>query len=218
MASITIRNFDDEVKTKLRVRAADNGRSLAEEVRLILRDAAGHADAPKAIHERGRPACRPLGRFIREYSQILSGLTIAAGSLFAAMIIGGGVERGLEGSEDIAVTVHGFNSTNSTDRLVLAHNYGARSGTLMAEVVIVVSDVDGNELERLTTILNPGVAGGTSTSPFTLPGEQGIRYFLNRPALPTGADSCVLEFQVMQRDRDSRAGKSSPFKCSTNSL
>ena len=39
MASITIRNLDDEVKTRLRVRAAGNGRSMEEEARLILREA-----------------------------------------------------------------------------------------------------------------------------------------------------------------------------------
>ena len=39
MASITIRNLDDDVKSRLRVRAAGNGRSMEEEVRLILRDA-----------------------------------------------------------------------------------------------------------------------------------------------------------------------------------
>ena len=42
MASITIRRLDDEVKTKLRVRAAGNGRSMEEEARLILREAVGH--------------------------------------------------------------------------------------------------------------------------------------------------------------------------------
>ena len=41
MASITIRNLDDDVKSRLRVRAAANGRSMEEEVRLILRDAVG---------------------------------------------------------------------------------------------------------------------------------------------------------------------------------
>jgi len=41
MASITIRNIDDDVKTRLRVRAAGNGRSMEEEVRLILREAVG---------------------------------------------------------------------------------------------------------------------------------------------------------------------------------
>lgn len=39
MASITIRNIDDEVKTRLRVRAAQNGRSMEEEARRILREA-----------------------------------------------------------------------------------------------------------------------------------------------------------------------------------
>ena len=38
MASITIRNLDDDVKTRLRVRAAEHQRSMEEEVRIILRD------------------------------------------------------------------------------------------------------------------------------------------------------------------------------------
>ena len=41
MASITIRNLDDEVKTRLRMRAAGNGRSMEEEARLILCEAVG---------------------------------------------------------------------------------------------------------------------------------------------------------------------------------
>jgi antitoxin FitA len=36
MASITIRKLDDSVKAKLRVRAAENGRSMEEEARAIL--------------------------------------------------------------------------------------------------------------------------------------------------------------------------------------
>lgn len=36
MATITIRALDDEVKAKLRVRAAGNGRSMEAEVREIL--------------------------------------------------------------------------------------------------------------------------------------------------------------------------------------
>lgn len=39
MASITVRNLDDEVRTRLRVRAAEHGRSMEEEVRVILREA-----------------------------------------------------------------------------------------------------------------------------------------------------------------------------------
>jgi antitoxin FitA len=36
MASITIRNLDDGVKKRLRLRAAENGRSMEEEARDIL--------------------------------------------------------------------------------------------------------------------------------------------------------------------------------------
>ena len=56
MASITIRNLDDDVKTRLRVRAADNGRSMEEEARLILRDAVGR-----------KPSSRDLVSIIREH-------------------------------------------------------------------------------------------------------------------------------------------------------
>ena len=41
MASITARNLDDEVKARLRVRTAGNGRSMKEPVRLILQDTVG---------------------------------------------------------------------------------------------------------------------------------------------------------------------------------
>ena len=37
MASITIRKLEDEVKAKLRIRAAENGQSMEEEARQILR-------------------------------------------------------------------------------------------------------------------------------------------------------------------------------------
>jgi len=37
MASITIRNLDDALKRRLRIRAAEHGRSMEEEVRDILR-------------------------------------------------------------------------------------------------------------------------------------------------------------------------------------
>lgn len=39
MASITIRNLDDPLKTRLRVQAATHGRSMEEEARDILRSA-----------------------------------------------------------------------------------------------------------------------------------------------------------------------------------
>jgi len=42
MASLTIRKLDEAIKTELRLRAARNGRSVEDEVRVILRDAAQH--------------------------------------------------------------------------------------------------------------------------------------------------------------------------------
>ena len=41
MNQLTIRGVDDELKRQLRVRAAENGRSMEEEVRQILRHALG---------------------------------------------------------------------------------------------------------------------------------------------------------------------------------
>ena len=60
MASITIRNLDDEVKTRLRVRAAAKGRSMEQEARLILADAVEREPAPvkglgTAIHGLFKP-------------------------------------------------------------------------------------------------------------------------------------------------------------------
>lgn len=43
MASITIRSLEDEVKRRLRVRAAEHGRSMEEEAREILRQVVGQA-------------------------------------------------------------------------------------------------------------------------------------------------------------------------------
>jgi plasmid stability protein len=42
MASLTIRDFDDELKRALRVRAAEHGRSMEAEVREILRATLTH--------------------------------------------------------------------------------------------------------------------------------------------------------------------------------
>ncbi|WP_425293390.1 FitA-like ribbon-helix-helix domain-containing protein [Methylosinus sporium] len=56
VASITIRNLDDDLKRRLRMRAAEHGRSMEEEAREILRRAIGGIIAPKnlghAIHAR----------------------------------------------------------------------------------------------------------------------------------------------------------------------
>ena len=56
MANITIRNLDDDVKTRLRIRAAEHNRSMEEEVRIILRD---------AVYDR-KTGPRDLAKFTRE--------------------------------------------------------------------------------------------------------------------------------------------------------
>ena len=61
MASITIRNLDDEVKTKLRVRAATNGRSMEEEARNILRQAVEEKAGPRNLAEAIRQRFAPYG-------------------------------------------------------------------------------------------------------------------------------------------------------------
>lgn len=60
MASITIRNLDDGLKRRLRIRAAENGRSMEQEARDILRAALDEDAAPArnlgtAIHALFRP-------------------------------------------------------------------------------------------------------------------------------------------------------------------
>ena len=61
MASITIRNLDDDVKTRLRVRAAENGRSMEEEARLILREAVGRKPGSQNLASLIRARFGPLG-------------------------------------------------------------------------------------------------------------------------------------------------------------
>ena len=61
MASITIRNLDDDVKSRLRVRAAGNGRSMEEEVRLILADVVGRKPPARNLAGSIRARIAPLG-------------------------------------------------------------------------------------------------------------------------------------------------------------
>ena len=60
MASITVRKIEDELKQRLRMRAAEHGRSMEEEARSILRSALGWEAVPEkdlgtAIHELFKP-------------------------------------------------------------------------------------------------------------------------------------------------------------------
>jgi plasmid stability protein len=49
MASITIRNLDDDIKQRLRVRAAEHGRSMEEEARDILRRVMSESASPRDL-------------------------------------------------------------------------------------------------------------------------------------------------------------------------
>ncbi len=80
MATLTIRDVDDELRARLRIRAAEHGRSMEAEVRAILRDALSRTSIPNGLgsrihqrfarvgavdlaaperHERPRPAALP---------------------------------------------------------------------------------------------------------------------------------------------------------------
>jgi plasmid stability protein len=75
MASITIRNLEDAVKQRLRVRAAEHGHSMEEEARNILRQVMAEATPPRdlaaTIRARVAPSARidldlPIREQIRE--------------------------------------------------------------------------------------------------------------------------------------------------------
>ena len=60
MASLTVRQLDDKLKKLLRLRAARHGRSMEDEVRVILKEAAdaaacaGRRDEARSAHHRRR--------------------------------------------------------------------------------------------------------------------------------------------------------------------
>ncbi len=49
MPVLTIRNVPDETKSRLRIRAAENGRSMEAEVRAILDSALGTTEPPENL-------------------------------------------------------------------------------------------------------------------------------------------------------------------------
>ena len=62
MATLTIRNLDERLKGRLRVRAASRGRSMEEEVRQILRTALSESEpASTNLAERIRRRFAKLG-------------------------------------------------------------------------------------------------------------------------------------------------------------
>ncbi len=63
MATLTIRNLDPSLKARLRVRAAQNGRSMEAEVRAILGEAVEARARPPELnlYDRIRARIDPLG-------------------------------------------------------------------------------------------------------------------------------------------------------------
>ena len=62
MASITVRNLDEGLKRRLRIRAAENGRSMEQEARDILRAALDQeSPAGKNLATAIRARFEPLG-------------------------------------------------------------------------------------------------------------------------------------------------------------
>ena len=62
MATMTIRNLDDELKARLRLRAAQHGKSMEEEARSILRDALKSEPlSGKELVQRIREMVEPYG-------------------------------------------------------------------------------------------------------------------------------------------------------------
>ncbi|MBT1511191.1 bifunctional phosphopantothenoylcysteine decarboxylase/phosphopantothenate--cysteine ligase CoaBC [Bradyrhizobium sp. SRL28] len=81
MASLTIRKLDDAIKSYLRLRSAQNGRSVEEEVRVILREYCEGSPAPTAsLTSPSAPAERPVAERAN-----------AAGQASVTLIIGGGI-------------------------------------------------------------------------------------------------------------------------------
>ena len=71
MASITIRNLEDDLKRRLRIRAAEHGRSMEEEAREILRADLAQASCAKTgtgedLWDDIRALFDPLGGMERE--------------------------------------------------------------------------------------------------------------------------------------------------------
>ena len=61
MASMTIRNLDDDIKHRLRVQATEHGRSMEEEARAILHTALTEPAFPTNLAQAIRARFAPLG-------------------------------------------------------------------------------------------------------------------------------------------------------------
>jgi phosphopantothenoylcysteine decarboxylase/phosphopantothenate--cysteine ligase len=83
MASLTIRKLDDAIKSYLRLRAAKNGRSVEEEVRVILGEYTQGSPVPAAATRAAPPAIHIPARAPQPQR--------ATGEVRVTLIIGGGI-------------------------------------------------------------------------------------------------------------------------------
>ena len=89
MASLTVRQLDEKLKKRLRLRAAKSGRSVEDEVRTILREAAGQTDdetrTPSTLRQHPKPSARtarpPMPEGVKKVLLIIGGGIAAYKSL-----------------------------------------------------------------------------------------------------------------------------------------
>src|SRR5262249_57952324 len=91
MASIPIRQLDDDWKRRLRLRAARNGRSMEDEARTILRDAASLEDGKIEARADARLPAAPRGRGAADAPAHAAASDRASGTKRVLLIIGGGI-------------------------------------------------------------------------------------------------------------------------------
>src|SRR6267378_2149078 len=88
MASLTVRKLDESLKAYLRLRSAGNGRSVEEEVRVILREVLeGRPYFPEASSQAALPAALPAA----DVQPRLTGPVGATDQPRVTLIIGGGI-------------------------------------------------------------------------------------------------------------------------------
>src|SRR6478609_1645269 len=96
MASITIRQLDEALKRRLRLRAARNGRSMEDEARTILRNAAALDDQAQLEESQGRGSARmrqreASGRALAADAAPMAGNPHTGCARRILLIIGGGI-------------------------------------------------------------------------------------------------------------------------------
>ena len=91
MASITIRQLDDDLKRRLRLRAARNGRSMEDEARTILRNAASLEEGKLDARDGARHHAAPRGRLAADAPAPAAASGHSARAQRVLLIIGGGI-------------------------------------------------------------------------------------------------------------------------------